>query len=162
MKLSNFQPSSNEISHNEPSSTTAKMTTAKTTTATPESKPTDPDDFSLPSFEDAFDDSSLELESSEPKSSTQMNGKGSGREYITSFTTTSTTKPDIKKGVEVIKNLVGHTKATSAPNSAIQSLTTMRSNRLINTFSPFGDSADGQDTKLMFDETLTSKPTKNR
>lgn len=87
----------------------------------------------MPGLDDPFNDSSFELESiPELKTSTQTNKKGSGREYITSFTTTTTIKPDTRKGVEVIKSLVGHSKA-SAPSSAIQSLTTMRSNKIINT-----------------------------
>lgn len=87
----------------------------------------------MPGLDDPFSDSSFELDGEpELKTSTQTNNKGSGREYITSFTTT-TIKPDVKKGVEVIKGLVEHSRSTSAPSSAIQSLTTMRSNKYINT-----------------------------
>lgn len=65
------------------------------------------------------------------------NRPGSGREYITSYTTTTSTtvRPDIVKGVEIIRNLVEQAKTTTEiPAGAVQSLTTMRSMKNIKSY----------------------------
>lgn len=52
-----------------------------------------------------------------------------GRQYITSFTTTTTTtiRPGISKGVEIIRNLVEQAQVTPPlPTGSVQSLTTIR------------------------------------
>lgn len=68
----------------------------------------------------------------QPKSTSSTN---SNREYITSFTTTTTTtrKPHIDKGVQIIKELVEQARTTDQPdiNRPIQSLTTSKSYTMI-------------------------------
>lgn len=96
------QPSSNEITSNESITNTEN------------------DPFSL-SGEIGFEKKEVSPKPTSPKSS---------REYITSFTTTTTTtqKPHIEKGVKIIRNLVEQARATEQPdiNRPIQSLTTTK------------------------------------
>lgn len=110
-----FQPSSNEILSNDSGTT-------------PQGTITNSDD-SFDSFNSHFV-SSEESNEVKAQDSSNLNKPSSGREYITSFTTTttSTIRPDIVKGVEIIRNLVEQAKTTTeAPVGAVQSLTTMRS-----------------------------------
>lgn len=101
------QPSSNEVTSNENQSTSS------------ETADFDDDPFSL----DPIVDSSVQTKPSatSPKSN---------RDYITSFTTTTTTtqKPHIEKGVKIIRELVEQAKTTPQPDSdrPIQSLTTTK------------------------------------
>lgn len=101
------QPSSNEVTSNENQSSSS------------ETAAFDNDPFTL---EPIFDNSQ-----SKTKPSLATSPK-SNREYITSFTTTTTTtrKPHIEKGVKIIRELVEQAKTTQQPDSdrPIQSLTT--------------------------------------
>lgn len=71
-----------------------------------------------------------DFDSTETKSNQAATSPKSNREYITSFTTTTTTtqKPHIEKGVKIIRNLVEQAKTTQQPDvdSPIQSLTTIK------------------------------------
>lgn len=51
----------------------------------------------------------------------------SGRQYITSFTTTTTVRPDLSRGVEIIRSLVEQARSTPpVPTGSVQSLTTLK------------------------------------
>lgn len=57
---------------------------------------------------------------------TAMNPK-SGRQYITSFTTTTTIRPTLSRGVEIIRSLVEQARSTPpVPTGSVQSLTTLK------------------------------------
>lgn len=113
-----MQPSSNEVTSNESSSTVSDI---------------DSDPFSL-SAEITNKQPSIPIASTSPKSN---------REYITSFTTTTTTtqKPHIEKGVKIIRELVEQARTTEEPdtNRPIQSLTTTKTitkEKLVTTHKP--------------------------
>ncbi|XP_031616850.1 uncharacterized protein LOC116336839 isoform X1 [Contarinia nasturtii] len=99
-------PSSNEVTSNESSSTTGN---------------TESDPFSLSNEFDITQQQPTMTKATSPKSN---------REYITSFTTTTTTtqKPHIEKGVKIIRELVEQARTTEEPdtNRPIQSLTTVK------------------------------------
>lgn len=103
-----MQPSSNEVTSNEKQSSSS------------ETADFDDDPFSLDPIVDSFE-SKTKPSATSPKST---------REYITSFTTTTTTtqKPHIEKGVKIIRELVEQAKTTAPSDSdrPIQSLTTMK------------------------------------
>lgn len=51
----------------------------------------------------------------------------SGRQYITSFTTTTTVRPDLSRGVQIIRSLVEQARVTPpVPTGSVQSLTTLK------------------------------------
>ncbi|XP_055317344.1 mucin-2-like isoform X4 [Sitodiplosis mosellana] len=100
-------PSSNEVTSNESSSTVGNI---------------DSDPFSL---------SAEHVDNKQPSVPITATSPKSNREYITSFTTTTTTtqKPHIEKGVKIIRELVEQARTTEEPdtNRPIQSLTTTKS-----------------------------------
>lgn len=96
------------------------MTSNENQSSSSETADFDDDPFSLDPINDSFE-SKTKPSATSPKST---------REYITSFTTTTTTtqKPHIEKGVKIIRELVEQAKTTAPSYSdrPIQSLTTMK------------------------------------
>lgn len=97
------------------------MTSNENQSSSSETADFDEDSFSLDPIVDSFE-SKTKPSATSPKSNS---------EYITSFTTTTTTtqKPHIEKGVKIIRELVEQAKTTqqqSHSDRPIQSLTTMK------------------------------------
>lgn len=81
-------------------------------------------DLSL-GFDD--DDTSNDVVANRDRAPVIATSPKSGRQYITSFTTTTTLRPDLSKGVEIIRSLVEQARSTPpVPTGSVQSLTTLK------------------------------------
>lgn len=111
-----FQPSSNEVLSSEKSVTKPSSSTNETDASQTEYP------FNLDSS-----DSSNDVSANDNQSSMTATTAKSGRQYITSFTTTTTIRPDLSRGVEIIRSLVEQARTTPpVPTGFVQSLTTLK------------------------------------
>lgn len=110
-----LQPSSNEILSRGKSTATSSKSDETNTSS----------DVSL-GFDDD-DDTANDVIENRDRTPVMATSPKAGREYITSFTTTTTVRPDVSRGVEIIRSLVEQARSTPpVPTGSVQSLTTLK------------------------------------
>lgn len=115
------QPSSNEVLSGEKSSATPSKTSEESAAKTSSKA-----DTSL-ALDDDDDNSGNDVDANRDRSPMTSTSPKNGRQYITSFTTTTTVRPDLSRGVEIIRSLVEQARTTPpVPIGSVQSLTTLK------------------------------------